>query len=178
MLSSSPSMNTSKIHLHVEQLSLKTNWRLAERLFYSHNYKERSTQSQVGREEKERLGWYLCLLKGTHKRQGITWAWRSSLGSEGFDPHWALQSWGLTLGRQVLLAGLKASGTTSRAVRNLDYTCEGCTHGCLLPRTRGRKQNETAWGSGWFPTTPISHLVPWPMLSTCSSTVSPSAAPH
>lgn len=27
-------MNTSKIHLHVEQYSLKTKWKLAERLLY------------------------------------------------------------------------------------------------------------------------------------------------
>ena len=28
-------MNTSKIHLHVEQFSLKTNWKLAERLQFN-----------------------------------------------------------------------------------------------------------------------------------------------
>ena len=37
--SASP-MNISKIHLHVEQLSLKTNRRLAERLLYSQGYKK------------------------------------------------------------------------------------------------------------------------------------------
>ena len=30
--------NTSKIHLHMEQLSLKTNWRLAERLLYNQGF--------------------------------------------------------------------------------------------------------------------------------------------
>lgn len=33
----------------------KTNWRLAERLFYNQDYKERVTKSWVGREEKEAI---------------------------------------------------------------------------------------------------------------------------
>lgn len=51
-------MNTSKMHLYVEQFTtLKTNWRVAGRLLYNnYGYKERSTQSQVGREGKQ-LGW-------------------------------------------------------------------------------------------------------------------------
>lgn len=46
-------MNTSKMHLYVEQFTtLKTNWRVAGRLLYNnYGYKERSTQSQVGREK-------------------------------------------------------------------------------------------------------------------------------
>ena len=52
MLSSPHPRNTSKIQLHIEQFSLKTNWRLVERLFYNEASKERFTQSQVGREEK------------------------------------------------------------------------------------------------------------------------------
>ena len=46
-------MNISKIHLHVEQFSLKTNQRLIERLFYNQTCKEISTQSQVEREDKQ-----------------------------------------------------------------------------------------------------------------------------
>lgn len=33
-------MNTSKIHLHMEQFSLQTNWRLAETLLYNKGYRE------------------------------------------------------------------------------------------------------------------------------------------
>ena len=33
-------MNISKIHLHVEQFSLITNWRLAERLLYNQDSKK------------------------------------------------------------------------------------------------------------------------------------------
>ena len=40
-----PPANTSKQHLHVEQFSLKTNSRLAERLLHNQSCKERSTQS-------------------------------------------------------------------------------------------------------------------------------------
>ena len=50
MLSSLPSMNTSKIHLPVEQFSLKANRRLAERLFYNQGCRERFTCKWVGRE--------------------------------------------------------------------------------------------------------------------------------
>ena len=48
-------MNTSKIHLHVEQFSLKTNWRLEERLLYSQGCKERFTWNQGGREEIDQV---------------------------------------------------------------------------------------------------------------------------
>lgn len=40
MWSSPPTMNISKTHLHVEQFSLKINWRLAERLFYNQGCKK------------------------------------------------------------------------------------------------------------------------------------------
>ena len=41
MLSSPPPKKTSKPHLYVEKFSLKANCRLAERLFYNQDYKER-----------------------------------------------------------------------------------------------------------------------------------------
>ena len=54
MLSSLPSTNTSKIHLHVKQLSQRQT-RLAERLSYNQDYEERFTKSWVEREEKEAI---------------------------------------------------------------------------------------------------------------------------
>lgn len=48
-------MNTSKIHLYVEQFTtLKTNWRVAGRFLYNnYGYKERSTES--GRKRKNTI---------------------------------------------------------------------------------------------------------------------------
>ena len=46
-------MNTSKVQLYVEQFSLKTIWRLAERLFYNQGCKERYTRGMIGKEEKQ-----------------------------------------------------------------------------------------------------------------------------
>ena len=58
-LSSPSPVNTSKIHLQAEQLSLKTKWRWAERPFYDQDYKVRFTRSWVGRQEKQ-LGQQPC----------------------------------------------------------------------------------------------------------------------
>lgn len=56
-------MNTPKLQLHVEQLFLRTTWRLAEWLFYNEGYKEKTqtekrshlvrTHSPVGDPEEE-----------------------------------------------------------------------------------------------------------------------------
>lgn len=70
-------MNISKIHLHVELLSLKTNWRVEE------------TKSHVesGRKEREVIGLGLVPLGRNVEESAITQARRSSLGSEQFGPH-------------------------------------------------------------------------------------------
>ena len=47
-------MNTSKIHLPVEQFSLKINWKLAEGLLYIQSYKKNAKVIRKGR--KIRLG--------------------------------------------------------------------------------------------------------------------------
>ena len=50
MQNSPPTMNTSKIHLDVEQFSLKTNWRLVERLLHKKDIKKIDIESS--RKEK------------------------------------------------------------------------------------------------------------------------------
>ena len=50
----------------MEQLSLKINWRLAENLFYKQGCKEKSTQSQIKREEK--LSGQNCAPSRGHRR--------------------------------------------------------------------------------------------------------------
>ena len=72
-----PLLNTSKIHLHVEQSSLQTNWRLSERLLYNQVWRYIHTElCRKGRNASVPLG-----------GGGITQAWRSSLKSEWFEPH-------------------------------------------------------------------------------------------
>ena len=81
-----PPTNTSKIHLHVERFSLKTNWKLAERLLYNQGCKK-DPLNQVGREQKP-SGQDLFPWEGTQRE--MTWGGgerRSVLGSEWFEPH-------------------------------------------------------------------------------------------
>ena len=42
MWSSPPPTDTSKVHLHVEEFSQKTNWKLAEDLLYNESFKKDS----------------------------------------------------------------------------------------------------------------------------------------
>ena len=77
-------MNTSKIHLHVEQFSLKINWRLAERHLSTKAVKKDPHGSQEGKRiDQVRT----CALGGDTEEKGITQAQRSSLGSEQFKSH-------------------------------------------------------------------------------------------
>lgn len=67
---SPPPTDTSKIHLHLEKFSPKTNWKWAERHRYNQGFREGTMWNWVGKEEKG-LGW--------DKRREITWV--------GGDPH-------------------------------------------------------------------------------------------
>lgn len=82
MQSLSPSKNGSKIHLHVEKFSLKATWRQAERLFYNQSCKERSTQSQVG---KEKRSGGPVPLEGTRRGEGHHWLGDLPWGIRGLD---------------------------------------------------------------------------------------------
>lgn len=77
MLSSPTLMNTSKLKLHLEHLSLKT-WRLAEWLFYKQGCKGRFTGSLIRREEKH---------PDRRLEEGMSQTLGSSLGSKGFKWH-------------------------------------------------------------------------------------------
>ena len=61
-----------KNNLHVEQFSLKTNWKLAERLLYNHGCKKKQyTHQQVGKEEKS-SGQDLCPWEQTQGKGDYT----------------------------------------------------------------------------------------------------------
>lgn len=79
-LSSPSPMNTLKIHLHVEEVLLKTTWRLVERLFYNRGCKERSTQNWLRKEERK-SGQDLCSWEGTQKMDYM-----------GTDPSWGMRN--------------------------------------------------------------------------------------
>ena len=129
--------NTSKIHLYVEQCSLKTNWRLAKRFFITKALKK-YTPNQVGREEKQ-LGW-TCIFKRGHRRgRGLHRLGDSLLGSEQFERHIAMPVLGPTWGVWVLSADLESSGTASRAVGNIEYAGEEHAHAhFLLKQGKGK----------------------------------------
>lgn len=72
--------------------------------------------------------------------------------------YWALQAWGLTPGRWLLLGSFKTSRTNRRAEWNLDSASEDHAHTCLLiPETRWRKQR--AQDPGQFPRTTLAPSV-------------------
>ena len=110
--------NTSKIHLYVEQCSLKTNWRLAKRLFITKALKTH-TQNQVGREEMQ-LGWTCIFTRGHRRGRGLHRLGDSLLGSGQFE-------------RQI---GHASPGSNVRSLSPLSWLGKrwGCQQGC-------RKQN-------------------------------------
>ena len=68
---SRPPVNTSQIHLHVEQCSLKTNWRLAERLLCKQGCKKDAQRIRQEGKRSDQVG--TCALgRGTQTSTVIT----------------------------------------------------------------------------------------------------------
>ena len=128
-----------------------------------------------GREEKW-SGQDLCPWEGTQKRRGITWAQRSSLGSEQFEPHIGYPSPGVTPGGWVPLASLKTSGTENRALRNIDSAHEEHTHACLLLKQSRESQLKLPGILAGFLQTP--KRAPQPQPSTHSGPASSTVQFH
>ena len=129
MLSSPLTTNPSKMHLHVEQFSLKRNWWLAARLFCNQGWQKRSRQCTLGR-RSDNVGFH-TLRRGLRRGGGY-------MGSESVPGEWVLShilrtgAWGMKL-RRISLAGLKTGRIYRRAVRNWDFASEDHTCTCLLP---------------------------------------------
>ena len=100
MLTSPSPTNTGKTHLYVEQLSLKTNWKLAERLIYNQSCKERFTRNQVVREKKQ-SGQDLWPRR-RHKRKGGCRELR--------DPPWGARGLNHRLGAPALGSNTEKTG--------------------------------------------------------------------
>lgn len=128
-----PPQTLQNIHLHVEQVSLKTKGKLAERPFYNQDCEK---HPHAAEQEGKRSGHIrTCVLRRGHKRVG------GHTGSEIFPGERAAQTtllgtqpWGPTLGGCVSLGGLQTSRTDSEAVRNLEFIREEHTRSGLLPK--------------------------------------------
>ena len=83
-------MNTSKVHLRVEQFSLKMNWKLAERLPYKKDYK---IHMESGRKGKDMIRSGPVPLKGDTEEK------RDYIGG---DPPWGVSSSSHRLGISLL----------------------------------------------------------------------------
>ena len=104
---------------------LKT-WRLAERLFYNQGYKDPHGVGWEGRRNNQAR---TCALARDTEDEGDITGLGILPGESGVrDTYWAPELWGLTLRRQVSIAGLKTSGTYWRVVRNWDSTHEQRVH--------------------------------------------------
>lgn len=62
-------MNTSKIHLHVEQFSLKTNWKLTNGLRTTKAVRKIFTYS--GMKERKEIRWGPLPLGGEHRKRKV-----------------------------------------------------------------------------------------------------------
>ena len=64
--------NISKIHLHVEQFLLKTNWKWVKGLLYNQGWKKDTHIGWLGREEKQAIRLDLCPWEGTQRKRKIS----------------------------------------------------------------------------------------------------------
>ena len=101
ILSSPPPMNTCKIYLHKEKFSLKTNWKLTERLLYNQTIKEDphgfGQEGYSGTQIIQASPW-----EGTQLRRGITQAQRSPWGVSGSSHILGTPAWDSMTGSCVL----------------------------------------------------------------------------
>ena len=77
-------MNTPKLQLHIEQLFLRTTWRLAERLFYNEGRKEKVQWDRRGREA---IWLDPTALVGDPEEEDEVASLGSLLKEQGFQPH-------------------------------------------------------------------------------------------
>ena len=109
------------IYMQREQFSLKTNWRLAERLFYNQGCKQRSAEL-LRKREATSLG--PTYLGGDRGRQGTITGWEILLGSKQSEPHIRHPSPAVQIpGRRILFAGLKTSGLQETETPPLQTIC-------------------------------------------------------
>ena len=100
MLSLPPPMKTSKIQLHVEQLFLKTTWKLAKGSPITKAIKKKKKiHTESGRKRGEAVRLRPAPLAGDTEEEGRSQAQKSSLGNEDFKPHigdpnCGVQQWG------------------------------------------------------------------------------------
>ena len=142
-----PPMNTSKIHLYVEQFSLKTHWKLVEELLYNQGCKKKNTYNWVGRKEKQ-------------ASQDL-WPWEGNSGKRGFYgqtlilrqiTNWASHSWGPAWRRQTPFAGWRTVGT-DRKHEEGGTPCK--TSVCTLVSPEAR-WTEVCWAAAGLPVTASS----------------------
>lgn len=94
-----PLMNTKNIHLHVEQFSLKINWKLSKRCLYNQSCRKGIHVIRLEGKKSNQVG--ICVsgmgLEGKGDVQVDTCP-----GEEQWQPQiWMPQSWGPTWGRQA-----------------------------------------------------------------------------
>lgn len=122
--------NTSKLQLHIEGLSLMLTWELAKQVFYNQDYKERSTWSLLGREEKQ-------------------FDWGRRRGYPKLDPPWGVRGSNHILRTSGLRSITKKTNHCSQFenqwgllkddTKERLQTWEACAQSCLLLVTTQRQ---------------------------------------
>ena len=127
---SPPSRNTSKISLHVEQVSCKTSWRLEE------DYKK--DKHIIIKEGKKSNQVRICAPeRGLKGKRTLHWQ-TPTLEGEQRKP----QSWDPVLGRQAPLAGWRTAETNRRVIRCRNLTCEELIH---WPASEAKERGRLHW---------------------------------
>ena len=161
MWRSPPPTNTSKLHLHVESFSLKTNWKLAEGLLYNQGCeKDPHITAQEGK-ESDQVG--TCApWEGTQRKGRIQrWTHWGVRGESRRLGAWVLGSY---VGRPAALAGWRTSGAGRRAMGRLGSDGEQRAH--WLAREAGlRGQRQDCSGAAGFPTTTSACAPDWAELT-------------
>ena len=157
-------------YIYIEKFSLKTKWRLAERLLYNQGCKK-DPHGIIREEGKKSSQVQPVLLGGDSEEKGDDMA--EILPGEWVvrATYWVPQPWGPTKGRQDPLAGWSGGGTNRRAVGCLGTFHEECTNTFLLLRQGRECELRThSWLTG-FPQPP--QCAPQPELSEHSSPACP-----
>ena len=152
MWNSPPLMNTSKIHVHVEQFS---NWKLTgnSQKDFCTNKAVRKIHTKSDRKERKVIRLGPVLLEGDSEEKG---------DYMGRDPHWGVSGLRHRLGTPLLgsytgemspLAGQRTTGTNKRAEGSLNFALEECMHAGLSPRQSREVGLKTPLVAAGFPLT-------------------------
>lgn len=127
--------------------------KLEERLLY--NKVVRNIHTEFGKKGRKLAGWDPCLWEGTQRKRKVTQVEILPAEWVVWATLWAPQSWCLTQGMCIPLAGWRAGRTNMRLPLWGAYMC------LLAPESGWRGQIDIARVADWFPTNTLAYAPTW-----------------